>query len=324
MTEITTEEEINQKVKKNFIINSIFGQKLINGLTQDKKKEVNIDYFLSHIKHFNIQKKESWEDKINFKKHIDSIPNNIQDRLKSESDIIVKKLNTIEPYCKKQIKIIPPINVFKKNGFHHRLVKLESTFYDLVGMIYYNDSIVGYICCGKKTNGSYKNIYIVINHQYDKDFFDKSNKKLSIINEITEEIAFFEKDTYHKYLKNFRNVLFTTIFEILSEHKSIKNIVCIGEEEGGNILQLFLVDLVNNKSDINVKITEDISFYLFTSNTAMLSTETFYLDLINYLGGSTNSLITSFDDKNRAYDSWDIDENKKMRYNIIVLNSNDL
>ena len=39
MTENTNEEDLNNRVKKNFITNSIFGQKLINGLSQDKKKK---------------------------------------------------------------------------------------------------------------------------------------------------------------------------------------------------------------------------------------------------------------------------------------------
>jgi len=323
MTDILSEEDLN-KVKKNFITNSIFGQKLINGLSADKKREVNIDYFLSHIKNFNLQKKENWEEKINYKKYIESIPENIQEKLKNETEIIIKNKNCIEPYCKKQIKIITPINIFKKIGFHHKLVKLESSYYDLFGFIYNNDEIVGYVCCGKRSNNVYKNIYVVICKKYQKDFYEKKNKKLSIINEIVEDIGFYEKETYNDYLKHYRNQIYSFVLDILLEHKSIKNIVCIGDEEGGNLLQLFLVDVINNRSEYNVKMADDFSYYLFTHNTAMLSTETFFNDLINYLGGNINSMITCFEGKNDAYDSWDVDEAKKNKYNIILIGKHDI
>jgi len=323
MGENINEEDLNIKVKKNFITYSIFGQKLINGLSADKKKEVNIEYFLGHIKHFNLQKKENWEEKINYNKYIDSIPSNIQDKLKSESEVSIKSRNCIEPYCKKQIKMTSSINIFKKVGFHYKLVKLESTYYDLFGYITHNDDVVGYICCGKRSLAAYKNIYIVISGKYEKKFFDEESKKISIISEISEEIGFYEKDVYTKYIKSFRNQIYSLLLEIIMENKNIKNIVCIGEEEGGNILQLFIVDFINNKGESNIKISDDLSFYLFTHNTAMLSTETFYNDLINYLGGNNNSMITCFDEKNKAYDSWDVDDNKKAKYNIILLGVNE-
>ncbi len=321
MTENTIEEDLSNKVKKNFITNSIFGQKLINGLSLDKKKEVNIDYFLNHLKHFNQQKQEKWDQRINFDKYLDSIPQNIQDKLRDDTDVIIKNRCCIEPYCKKQIKIITPINLFKKHGFHYKLVKLESTYYDLLGFLYFNDDLIGYICCGKKTSYTYKNLFIVISQKYDKDLFDKSSKKLSIISEISEDIAFYEKECYNKYLKSFRNQIYSFVLEIIAENKNIKNIVCIGEEIGGNFLQLFLVDFINNKNEISMKFNEDISYYLFTYNTAMLSTETFYNDLINYLGGANNSMITCFEEKNNFYSTWDIDEAKRNKYNVIVLKS---
>ena len=85
MTENVCEEEISNKVKRYFITNSIFGQKIINNLSKDKSKEVNIDYFLTHIKNFNQLKKENYDEKIDYKKYIDKIPQNIQYKLKNES-----------------------------------------------------------------------------------------------------------------------------------------------------------------------------------------------------------------------------------------------
>ena len=319
MSENTNEEEISYRIKKKFITNSIFGHKLINNLSANKKREVNIDYFLSHIKHLNEQKKENYEEKIDYKKHIESIPKNIYDKLNHESEIVVKNKNHIEPYCKEQIQIISPVDLFKKFGFHYKLVKLESQYYDLFSILYFNHSIVGYICCKKRTASEYKNLYIVLSLKYHPDFFDKKNKKLSIINEITEEIAFFEKDTYTKYLHHFRKQIYSIILDILSENKSIKYIICIGEEEGGNILQLLLVDFINNKNDILMKYPDELSYYLFTHNTAMLSTETFYNDLINYLGSKNNAMICCFDDKNDAYQTWDPNPEKTFKYNFVLL-----
>jgi len=320
MSENTNEEELNSRIKKSFITNSIFGQKLINNLSQDKKKEINIDYFFKHIKNLNLQKNENYEKKIDYKKYIDSIPQNIHDKLSNESEIVLKTKNSIEPYCKKQIKINSPINTFKKNGFHFKLVKLESKHFDLFHVIYLNDKICGYVCCGKKNMTIYKNLYIVISSKYESEFFEKQNKKLSIINEITEEICFFEKETYQKYIKYIRNQLYTFILEILNENKSIKNIILIGEEEGGNFLQLFLVDFISNKSEVVIKIPDELSFYLFTYNTAMLSTETFYNDMVDFLGENNNSVITSFDEKNNAFNTWDINLDKKNKFNIIITN----
>jgi len=320
MTEAAEGEELSEITKKTFIMNSIFGQKLINNLSHSKstKKEVNIDYFINHINHFNNQKKDNL-DKINFKKHIDSLPSNILDKIKEEAEPAIKIRNHIEPYCKKQLKLETPVSIFKKNGYHYKLVKLESHYFDLMSIIYYNEDIVGYICCGKKSNSGYNNLFIVICSKYEKDFYDKQNKKMAVISEITEEIGFYEKETYSKYLKNFRFQLFAAVLDILTEHKNLRNIVCIGEEEGGNLLQLFLIDFINNKGEALTKISDDISFYLFNYNTAILSTETFYNDLLKNLGDSSNSIITCFSDKNDAYNSWDFDENKKIKYNVIIM-----
>ena len=66
---IDNDEELTAKIKKNFITNIIFGQKLINNLSTEKNKNVTIDYFMSHIKNFKKQISENWEMKINFQNH---------------------------------------------------------------------------------------------------------------------------------------------------------------------------------------------------------------------------------------------------------------
>jgi len=199
------------------------------------------------------------------------------------------------------------MGIFGKTSFHYKLVRLESKYYDLFGILYYGENIVGYICCGKRNSTSYKNLYIVLVKEYGRNFYDKMDKKLVIINDITEDISFYEKEVYQDYLRHFRSSLFSMVYEILGENKAIKNVVCIGEEEGGNLLQLFTVDFFNNKNDCNLKLN-DISFHLFTLDTAMLSTDTFYKDFVELLG--ENSVITCFSGKNSAYESWN--ENKRM------------
>jgi len=72
-------------------------------------------------------------------------------------------------------------------------------------------------------------------------------------------------------------------------------------------MQLFLVDFLNNKDDFYYKI-DDIELYLFTYNTAKLSTETFYKEFIELF--NNNSIITYFNEKNDAYKTWDLTNNK--------------
>jgi len=322
MNEIGDSEEIlNSRVKKNFITNIIFGQKLINSLSNDNNKNGNIDYFMNHLKNFSRQIDENWGNKINFEKYVEAIPQNIQEKLKDESELVLKnKTYYIEPYCKKPLRIVSPLQIFKKVGFHYKLIKLESSYYDLFGILYCGERIVGYVCCGKKNSISYKNLYVVINKKYDENFYLNRNKKLIIINDLTEEIGFYERESYQRYMKYFRSMLFSLVFDVLRENSSIRNLVCIGEEEGGNFLQLFLMDVMNNKNEICLDLPEDLSYYLFTHNTAMLSTETFYNDLVDILAKGNNSLITCFDEVNNSYETWEIDEKKRARYNVILIN----
>jgi hypothetical protein len=303
---------IQEFSKKRFITNIILGQKLINDLSANKKKQVSIEYFMNHLKYFKKYLNENWEDKIEIDKYTVLIPQDIENKLLIDSEILLKNSHHIEPYCKKLIKIISPLALFQRNCYHYKLVKLESIYYDLMSILYYNEEIIGYVCCAKRTSG-YKNIYIILLCKYDKNFFETMNKKIIVINEISEDISFYEKECYTRYIKNIRSQLFSILYEVIKDNKTIQNIVCIGEEEGGNFLQLFLVDFLNNKDEFYIKINE-IELYLFSYNTAKLSTDTFYKSFIELFG--KNSLITCFEEKNEAYKTWENTENM----NIILLN----
>jgi len=302
---------IQEFSKKRFITNIIFGQKLINDLSLNKKKQVSIEYFMNHLNYFKKYLNENWENKIEIEKYTELIPQDIENKLMTDSEILLKNSHYIEPYCKKPIKIVSPLVLFQRNCYHYKLVKLESVYYDLMSILYYNDEIIGYVCCAKRSSG-YKNIYIVLLCKYDKKFYENINKKLVVINDISEDISFYEKECYTRYIKNIRSQLFSVLYEVLKDNKTIQNIVCIGEEEGGNLLQLFLVDFLNNKDEFYIKI-EDIELYLFSNNTAKLSTDTFYKEFIELFG--KNSLITCFSEKNNAYKTWENTE----KMNIILL-----
>jgi len=302
---------IQEFSKKKFITNIIFGQKLINDLSLNKKKDVNIEYFLNYLNCFKKYLNENWESKIEIDKYTGLIPKDIENKLMTDSEILLKNNHNIEPYCKKTIKIISPLALFQFNCYHYKLVKLESTHYDLMSILYYNNEIIGYVCCAKRSSG-YKNIYIVLLRKYDKKFYEMKNKKIVVINEISEDISFYEKECYTRYIKHIRSQLFSVLYEVLKDNKTIRNIVCIGDEEGGNFLQLFLVDFLNNKNDFYIKI-EDFELYLFSNNTAKLSTDTFYKEFIELFG--KNSLITCFSEKNDAHKTWENMENM----NIILL-----
>jgi len=303
--------DIQEFSKKRFITNIIFGQKLINDLSSNKKKQVSIEYFMNHLVHFKKYLNENWEDKIEIDKYTSLIPQDIENKLMTDSEILLKNSHNIEPYCKKAIKIISQLALFQRNCYHYKLVKLESPYYDLMSILYYNDEIIGYVCCAKRTSG-YKNIYIVLLRKYDKKFYEAINKKIVVMNEISEDISFYEKECYTRYIKHIRSQLFSVLYEVVKDNKTIRNIVCIGEEEGGNFLQLFLVDFLNNKDEFYIKL-DDFELYLFSNNTAKLSTDTFYKEFIELFG--KNSLITCFSDKNEAHKTWENTE----KMNIILL-----
>ena len=83
----------------------------------------------------------------------------------------------------------------------------------------------------------------------------------------------------------------------------------IGEEAGGNLLELFMMDIKNNRNDINVKISSKVVYFLFTQNTAMMSSE-FKLDYSNDI------IIMNFNNRD-SYLTWNIDETIKKKCNFI-------
>jgi hypothetical protein len=269
--------------------------------------ESGIEYFLNHLSIFNQMIGEKWEKKLNYLKYKESFSDEMVDKLSDKTGIVVDKMCSIEPYCKKAIKFYSPNYIFKKVGFHFRLIRLESPLYDMMGFIYYGNEIVGYICCRK--GNDYKNLYIVISKKYDGDIFTNRNRTGSSVSDITEDCMIYDAYYYNMYAKHFRNILYSYVIDIISEYGSIKNIIMVGEEAGGNLLELFMMDIKNNRSDINVKISSKVVYFLFTQNTAMMSPE-FKLDY------ATDIIIMSFSNRD-SYLTWNIDEAIKKKCNFI-------
>ena len=256
---------------------------------------------------FNKMISEKWEKKLNYSKYKESFSDEMVDKLSDKTGLVVDKMCSIEPYCKKAIKFYSPNYIFKKVGFHFRLIRLESSLYDMMGFIYYGNEIVGYVCCRK--GNDYKNLYIVISKKYDGDIFTNMNRKGSSVSDITEDCMIYDAHYYSMYAKYFRNMLYSYVIDIISEYGSIKNIIMIGEEAGGNLLELFMMDIKNNRSDINVKISPKVVYFLFTQNTAMMSPE-FKLDYANDI------IIMNFNNRD-SYLTWNIDEAIKKKCNFI-------
>jgi len=298
---------MNDYINK-FITNIVIGQKIVDFLSGKKIDiESGIEYFLNHLSIFNQMIGEKWEKKLNYLKYKESFSDEMVDKLSDKTGIVVDKMCSIEPYCKKAIKFYSPNYIFKKVGFHFRLIRLESPLYDMMGFIYYGNEIVGYICCRK--GNDYKNLYIVISKKYNGDIFTNRNRMGSSVSDITEDCMIYDAHYYSMYTKHFRNMLYSYVIDIISEYGSIKNIIMIGEEAGGNLLELFMMDIKNNRSDINVKISSKVVYFLFTQNTAMMSPE-FKLDY------ATDIIIMSFSNRD-SYLTWNIDEAIKKKCNFI-------
>lgn len=298
---------MNDYINK-FITNIVIGQKIVDFLSGKKIDiESGIEYFLNHLSIFNQMIGEKWEKKLNYLKYKESFSDEMVDKLSDKTGIVVDKMCSIEPYCKKAIKFYSPNYIFKKVGFHFRLIRLESPLYDMMGFIYYGNEIVGYICCRK--GNDYKNLYIVISKKYDGDIFTNRNRTGSSVSDITEDCMIYDAHYYSMYVKHFRNILYSYVIDIISEYGSIKNIIMVGEEAGGNLLELFMMDIKNNRSDINVKISSKVVYFLFTQNTAMMSPE-FKLDY------ATDIIIMSFSNRD-SYLTWNIDEAIKKKCNFI-------
>ena len=298
---------MNDYINK-FITNIVIGQKIVDFLSGTKIDiESGIEYFLNHLSIFNQMIGEKWEKKLNYSKYKESFSDEMVDKLSDKTGLVVDKMCSIEPYCKKAIKFYSPNYIFKKVGFHFRLIRLESPLYDMMGFIYYGNEIVGYVCCRK--GNDYKNLYIVISKKYDGDIFTNMNRKGSSVSDITEDCMIYDAHYYSMYTKHFRNMLYSYVIDIISEYGSIKNIIMIGEEAGGNLLELFMMDIKNNRSDINVKISSKVVYFLFTQNMAMMSPE-FKLDYANDI------IIMNFNNRD-SYLTWNIDEGIKKKCNFI-------
>lgn len=298
---------MNDYINK-FITNIVIGQKIVDFLSGKKIDiESGIEYFLNHLNIFNQMIVEKWDKKLNYSKYKESFSDEMVEKLSDKTGIVVDKMCSIEPYCKKAIKFYSPNYIFKKVGFHFRLIRLESPLYDMMGFIYYGNEIVGYICCRK--GNDYKNLYIVISKKYDRDIFANRNRTGSSVSDIMEDYMIYDAHYYSMYTKHFRNMLYSYVIDIISEYGSIKNIIMIGEEAGGNLLELFMMDIKNNRSDINVKISPKVVYFLFTQNTAMMSQE-FKLDY------ATDIIIMNFSNRD-SYLTWNIDEAIKKKCNFI-------
>jgi len=298
---------MNDYINK-FITNIVIGQKIVDFLSAKKIDiESGIEYFLNHLSIFNQMICEKWEKKLNYLKYKESFSDEMVDKLSDKTGIVVDKICSIEPYCKKAIRFYSPNYIFKKVGFHFRLIRLESPLYDMMGFIYYGSDIVGYICCRK--GNDYKNLYIVISKKYDGDIFTNKNRMGSSVSDITEDCMIYDAHYYNMYAKHFRNILYSYVIDIISEYGSIKNIIMVGEEAGGNLLELFMMDIKNNRNDINVKISSKAVYFLFTQNMAMMSPE-FKLDY------ETDIIIMSFSNRD-SYLTWNIDEGIKKKCNFI-------
>ena len=298
---------MNDYINK-FITNIVIGQKIVDFLSSKKIDiESGIEYFLNHLNIFNQMIGEKWEKKLNYSKYKESFTDEMVEKLSDKTGIIMDKICSIEPYCKKAIKFYSPNYIFKKVGFHFRLIRLESPLYDMMGFIYYGSEIVGYVCCRK--GNDYNNLYIVISKKYDSDIFTNRNRKGSSVSDITEDCMIYDAHYYSMYTKHFRNMLYSYVIDIISEYGSIKNIIMVGEEAGGNLLELFMMDIKNNRSDINVKISSKVVYFLFTQNMAMMSPE-FKLDY------ATDIIIMSFNNRD-SYLTWNIDEAIKKKCNFI-------
>jgi hypothetical protein len=177
----------------------------------------------------------------------------------------------------------------------------------MMGFVYYGSEIVGYVCCRK--GNDYKNLYIVVSKKYDEKLFMNRNRTGNSVSDIVEDCMIYDSYYYNMYIKHFRNILYSYVIDIISEYGSIKNIIMIGEEAGGNLLELFMMDIKNNKNDINVKISSKVVYFLFTQNTAMMSSE-FKLDYGNDI------IIMNFNNKD-CFQSWTIDEGIKKKCNFI-------
>ena len=333
------ENENFNNFRKKFIINILFGQKLINNLSREKKKEAGIDYFLMHLRNLKFQKQVDWDSKVNINRLSNTLIADIKNNLQVENKYYYNNNQKyIEPYILKPIRLLSDKQLFNKTFFSHSMVTLESKFYNFVCLIHdLSDNIIGYILIGKKSSGEKKNIYIILDDEYNNGFYNHLKKNVVITCDISDDLHFYEKNVYNDYMKNYRNFLFSIVTDCLINNNDIKNIVCIGNQKGGNILQLFVKDFLLNKKYIGFKqdqsetlfekinetpnveiIHNDITTYLFEYDTAMLSNNNFYDSLLELMGEEEKTFINCFYNKNKAYNTWK-KINNDSKLNTIIL-----
>lgn len=277
--------------QQKFIYNLVFCKKLINELSNNRKKDISIEYFINHLNILNYLVNINLH--INYNKYIERIPNDIIDKLSTKQPIDNSHEKIIEPYCKKPIKYLNPQNIFKSSFFHPFVANINSKYYNMLFIIKnIQENICGYVVSSKK------NVYFVIDIKYDTNIYQNKNKKLSVINEICDEFNYYEKHIYLEYIKYYRDYLFSIFADIIlnREHINIKNIIFIGNEKASNFIMLFIKDIYENIKNI---IPKDMFFTIFQKNSANLTINEFYTNIF-----TNNIFINYFSNNNDAYKTW--------------------
>ena len=301
--------ENNQQNNK-IIYNLIFAEKLIKELSLNKKRIVDINYFLSYINIFNKIKEEIFDIEpydLNF------IEYNVPKILKQDLKLLGDK--PIELYDKKQIICYNKYYFIDKYNYHNSLKNISSKYYEFINFIFDNKkNIVGYIVLGKKKKKSTQNLCFILDKNYEKNFYTNINKKVCLMAEIIDEFNIYEKNTYNDYLKYYRDYLYSVLKETFEKYDNINNLVFIGNKKGANILELFLKDITENVVEKyfpneTIKLNS-ISYNIFKLNSSMLTNINFYEDLINKIEKDNYTYINCFDNKLLDYKSW----NEFMKY----------
>ena len=301
------EKEDTDKKNNKIIYNLIFAEKLVNELSNNKKKNIDIDYFLSYIKFFSKIKESMIEIDIDDKLNSNDINFDIPIATKKEILSIGEK--PIELYNKKQVLIFNKSHFIEKYNYHFTIKNISSKYYEFINFIFdKSKNIIGYIVLGKKAKKSTQNLCFILDKNYEKNFYTNINKKVCLMTEIIDEFNIYEKTIYNNYLKYYRDYLFSVLKEILRKHNNINNIVFIGNKQGGNILELFLKDIIENLNEEyfpeEAFKLKSIAYNIFKLNSSMLTNIHFYEDLINRIEKESYTYINCFDNKLLDYKSW--------------------
>jgi hypothetical protein len=295
-------EESHSVDKKKMIKNIIFGQKLVYLLSEQKKKEANINYFIMHINSLQLIHQEMVGMDIDYEQYVDKISDTIFSQNKNKKTFTIGN-KQIEPYCKKPIQYIPQNIFITEYNFHYSITNIKSKYYDLLYFIFDKyKNIVGYVVLGKKVKKLCKNLYFVIDKNYDKTFYKKTTKKINLLSEICDEFSIYEKTVYQEYLKYWRDYLITILIDCLKNIDNIKNLIFIGNNKGGNLLELFIKDIFEN---INNEQMKEMSWNIFKMNTAMLTNLNFFKDILENHLKEKYTIINCYTNKELSYKTWD-------------------